>query len=325
MIVVRYIIIGLAWLLVAFGLSSFFFGLLCAGGAFANLETYEFPLGDPTGIVVDDEGRIYCALQFYHRIQVYNSQGQFIQNWHIASPGNFSFRIHTQEHKILVELSDGAIVFFSTDGKLILEPPAQNIDDMVQASTFCFDAIGDCYEIKNRLWNPHIVKITSGAPEQILVKMTWYQLLISGPLIPWLEILLGFILLGILQILEEKIPGFQPTKISTSSQTAKKINLPSDTILIPMTYYLFLEPLAIILGSCIAIAILLYLEAVGFLQTAFTVVIVIVGMHALLHSIFSPRCPSHDCHGEIYKLGDKPLRYRCRVCGTIYTQDIVEF
>lgn len=324
MLVLRYVMIGIAWLFIVFGLSAFFFGLLCTSGFFTELPTYQFPLGDPTGIVVDNQGKIYCALQFYHRIQVYNSNGQFIQNWYVAGFGNFSFRINSPEQKILVEFADGTMLFYSTEGKLLLEP--LDAEDMVQSAEFCFDAIGDCYEIRNRLWNPHITKTDGNGVVQNIVSMSWASWLIVGPFIPWLEILLGFVLLGILQILEEKIPGLRPTQAMPIALPIQKVNPKiQDTILIPLSWYFFLEPLAIILGSVIAIIIVLYSQVSGFLQSSFTVVASIIGIHALLHSIFTPRCPVYDCHGEVYKIGEKPLRYRCRTCGAIYTQEVVEF
>ena len=68
----------LAIILVFVGGFGFLRGFLTSIGTVKSEKTFErLPLGDLRGIAVDNDGRVYCGLQFYGRVQVYNNQGKF--------------------------------------------------------------------------------------------------------------------------------------------------------------------------------------------------------------------------------------------------------
>jgi hypothetical protein len=52
-----------------------------------KLETTEFPLGDPTDVAVDSQGRIYIAENFCHRVQRYSPVGKFERGWFVDTSG----------------------------------------------------------------------------------------------------------------------------------------------------------------------------------------------------------------------------------------------
>ncbi len=321
------VIFSVAWII--FGLVSFFFGLVCATGIISGFNTYPFPLGDPTSIAVDQDGRLYCALQFYQRIQVYDAQGQFLRNWHVPNAGYFALRVNEQNY-LEVETREGQRYVFTADGTLLnqailiqLENPAA-----ILGKTFCTDPNGNRYEICNRFLAPHIIKISPQGESQIWIQMPFYQWLITGPLIPWLMILAGFIFLGCLQILEEKIPAIRQSETPAMVAAAGFYQKTEDAVLIPISFYLLLEPLAIILGSLIAIGMMLYMQNMHnltFIRVSLAVVLAIVGMHAFLHLLFAPGCPLQTCKGKLRKMSDKPLQYRCSQCGFIYTKKTIDF
>lgn len=83
----KYVTRIIAVLFTVIGCIGFFAGALTGlGFDFRNLDSFELPLGNLRGIAVDSEGNIYCGLQFYSRIQVYDAQGNFIYGKFVNMP-----------------------------------------------------------------------------------------------------------------------------------------------------------------------------------------------------------------------------------------------
>ena len=100
-----------------FGFSS---GCLVSSGLIAVGSNYELPLGDVKSIAVDSQGRIYCAVEMYSRVQQYDSDGRFLRSWLVpANRGTFRLRVNDTD-ELEVYVSRGSTLFtFDAEGRLV--------------------------------------------------------------------------------------------------------------------------------------------------------------------------------------------------------------
>jgi len=110
------------------------FFLITGMGAFANgffaaagitpwtTEQTEIPLTMVGNHIMDKEGRLYCTLNFYCRIQVYDSSEKFIRGWFINSGGGrLCIKIDEENRIIVANIKLHKILTFTSDGKMIKE------------------------------------------------------------------------------------------------------------------------------------------------------------------------------------------------------------
>jgi hypothetical protein len=121
---IRYVISIFSTFFLVIGAIGFFSGPLASGFgvSFDNLDSFEFPLGDLEGIAVDSEGNIYCGLQFYSRIQVYDAKGNFIYGKFIDSAGGaFRIRINNDDQLEVATARNDKLYIFERGGTLVKE------------------------------------------------------------------------------------------------------------------------------------------------------------------------------------------------------------
>lgn len=182
-------LLGLILLLLC--LAGFIFGILSSTGGFNNTK-FEFPLSDVSNIAIDNEGRIYCGLNFYSRIQVYDSNGKFIRNWYIdASQGGFVVEVDNH-NDILVETYRGYMkYYFSANGKLLKTETIDTLDISRQSQVF--DKLGIQYILKKSFIGTTVVRITNGI-EKPMIGSPWYLWFIQFPFPSFLLGLIGGVL-----------------------------------------------------------------------------------------------------------------------------------
>jgi len=123
---VRKLGILIALIFLAIGFGGWIGGLLINQGLI-NYSN-EVPLGHPSGLVVDEEGNIYIGLAFYGKIQVYNSDGVFLRNWHAgASGGAFNMAISENQNIIVSTARGDKQIVFDKLGKVISEKTIESI------------------------------------------------------------------------------------------------------------------------------------------------------------------------------------------------------
>lgn len=157
---------------------GFLFGLFSAKGSYRNLR-FEFPLSIINSIAVDDEGRIYCGLGFYSRVQVYNQNGKFLMSWHVdAYEGGFDIKIDEKDY-LLVETYRGKRRYhFSLNGTLMKTEVLEEIGhERIREVT---DPFGNFYSIKCSFLGPSIVKKTKGSTE-LIIRTPWYLWFLQFP------------------------------------------------------------------------------------------------------------------------------------------------
>lgn len=160
----------------------------------------QLPLGDLQSVALDSQGRIYCGLGFYSRIQVYDNQGRFLRGWWVDAGGGM-LRFHVAEgDRLEVEAVRRDRVFtFDPNGHLI----ESNQETETQREVFdrrdqlaAADARGRTFAIRNRLFWPHVVR-EDQAGQTTVVSTPWYLWPIMGPFPAWIFCAVGIVTLGI--------------------------------------------------------------------------------------------------------------------------------
>ncbi|MFZ2146514.1 MAG: hypothetical protein WAV28_04770 [Sedimentisphaerales bacterium] len=201
---IRYVFRIIATLFLVIGFIGFLTGPITAGFGFRfrNLDSFELPLGDLRGIAVDSQGNIYCGLQFYSRIQVYNAEGKFLYGKFINSAGGtFRIRINEKDQLEVATARNDKLYIFAKDGTLVRE-----LSD-VGHYFHNFGKTGETrfhdkrqnvsYFKKASLLGPNIATKDSSGEKKVIIKTPFHKWLFKGPLPAWLFIASG----GVISIL----------------------------------------------------------------------------------------------------------------------------
>lgn len=161
-----------------------------------QLSNVEFPLGELKGIVVDNEGNIYCGLQSYGRIQVYNEKGKFIKGTFIdAQGGDFKIMIDNDENIHIATIRKGMHYIYKKN--LSLATKTSNSQYYFQIGEKndlqAADKNNNLYQIKYNIIYPTIIKISPSGEENKLISTPLYLWPIMFPLPAWLIGATGFI------------------------------------------------------------------------------------------------------------------------------------
>jgi len=105
------------------GMSSFLNGAFAASGVNPwTTEKTEIPLTMVGDYTMDKEGRLYCSLNFYCRIQQYDSFGNFIRGWFINSGGGrICLKVNDRDELLIANVKFHNLLTFDSNGKMIKE------------------------------------------------------------------------------------------------------------------------------------------------------------------------------------------------------------
>ena len=204
------IIINMASLVFAIlGLIGWFGNIIAAQELpFWGAPSSELPLGDLRGIAVDSEGRIYCGLQSYERIQVYDASGSFIRGWFVkANGGSFRIRLNSDDQLEVATARNDMFYIFDHNGLIIDQK--SNVDHFFDEfgeegeRIYSDNKMGTLYSIRGGLLFPHIVKKDLLGNETTVVSTVWYKWLVMKPLPAWLFIAIA----ALLQIVKNRVAG----------------------------------------------------------------------------------------------------------------------
>ena len=167
--------------------------VLGAGGWFSPFLFFdsasgstEFPLGDLASIAVDRQGRIFCGIVAYGRIQMYDSDGRFVRGWPVGSSGGaFRIRMNRSDQVDVAVTRGDRLHTFDDRGNLLNTKERFDIlpTDRVRgpAQTECRLPTGDVYSIRGGLLFPHVVKRDGSGRRTTVVRMTFAKWLIMCP------------------------------------------------------------------------------------------------------------------------------------------------
>lgn len=196
----RYTVWIITALFLSIGSIGFFAGAITGlGFDFRNLDSFELPLGHLEGIAVDSEGNIYCGLQFYSRIQVYDAEGKFIYGKFIDSAGGvFRIRINERDQLEVATVRNDKLYLFEKDGTLVneLSGVGHYFNDFGETGeTRCHDKRDNTtYFRRPSLLGSYIAKRDSSGVKKVVVKTPFHKWLFMGPFPAWLFCMAGVVM-----------------------------------------------------------------------------------------------------------------------------------
>ena len=192
----KFVIRAVAVLLGTIGFIGFMAGPVITLGGVEIPDEYELPLGDLEGIAVDSEGNIYCGAQFYHRVQVYDSEGHYIRGTFINSSGGaFRIRINPDDQLEVATARNDKLYRFEKNGTLVTE-----LSDV----GYYFDEFGESGETQYHdvrqnatyriRWSPlgaYVVKKSASRERKVVIRTPFHKRLFQGPCPAWFFAMVG--------------------------------------------------------------------------------------------------------------------------------------
>lgn len=187
-----------AALLGAIGCIGWFAGAVTGlGFEFRFLDLFELPLGYLRGITVDSEGNIYCGLQFYSRIQVYDAEGKFIYGKFIdCAGGAFRIRINENDQLEVATVRNDELYVFEKDGTLV--------NELSGSGRYYFDIFGETGETRYHdkrqnttyvkrlsLLGSYIVKENPSGEKRVIITTPFHKWLFMGPFPAWFFVMIA--------------------------------------------------------------------------------------------------------------------------------------
>lgn len=172
----------------------------------------QFPIGDPRGLAVDNEGRIYIAIHSYSRVQVYSNEGEFITGWFIeAGGGSFYIWLEDNNHLHVVTSRTDRHDVFNLSGILLKSPKVTSNEEnrllFIKAGGISEqDIFGNNYAIESPEWFPKVRKVTVNGEESVVIKDPYYFWLAKAPQPILIVGLIGLIMTVIfVKIIKKKV------------------------------------------------------------------------------------------------------------------------
>lgn len=152
--------------LFAYGWAAFVVqGLGACGGLSFLGEAFEWPIFFTSGTVEDSLGRRYVPHTRAGRIQVYDSEGNFLRGWFLNTGGGV-FKLHvTEDDELEVFIASGdRHLVFAADGSLLREGhyPGESYD-VLPVGPYC----------------------------EISLTVPWYLFPLTSPVVAWLVVVMG--------------------------------------------------------------------------------------------------------------------------------------
>ena len=189
---------GIANTILAIGAVGWFGGFLLAIRPGIIPTWLELPLGDLQSVAVDSNGRIYCGLGSYGRVQVYTYRGEFERGWSDGLlPSGMRLEIDSNDRLEVLVFKKNKRCVFNSDGKLLEEtslPLEEFTKQINQVGRPCRDSAGAVYFIRNTILFPHIEKRETNGREITIVRAPIYKWPFTAPMPAWLFFMGGILL-----------------------------------------------------------------------------------------------------------------------------------
>lgn len=188
-------------MLIFWGFGNFGFTHICCFLARSdiqlNSENIRFPIIRIETMVVDENNDIYCIDWDNRRLQVFDSNGNFLRGWFVNVFGG-SFAIIIDEKELYIITSTGNNPVYSKSGQFIRYEQGVKYKDKygLEKVINYHDKVRNIYTVHNGLWTK-IIKKDSKGTQEILIKDPFDVWLINSPVICWLMMMSGGGLLAI--------------------------------------------------------------------------------------------------------------------------------
>lgn len=183
---------------------SFLSGIACVllGPTFPHFASNLcFPLSAPQDLATDKKGRIYVALGFYGRIQVYDRDGEFVYGFFTQTGGGpMRLQIDSNDHLRIAASRTDRLHIYDTNGRLLeSRHNAKNSFEHLQRPRIVDGADNRVrYVVRNPLLKPEILKLDG--KHNVLLRIDtpiWVWPLVC-PLPCWLTLLIVYGLLSLM-------------------------------------------------------------------------------------------------------------------------------
>jgi hypothetical protein len=155
-------------------------------------SNFRLPLSAPSGIVVDQFGKVYCGIEFYSRVQVYGPNGRFIMGLTVPSHGG-DLKLKLIDNNLAVIAREHQVYKFDLNGKfagkdnnVLSYPPTENEDQFS-------DGNGSLYKITNPYIFPQIIKNSPGGNRKTIVSTTILEWFFMCPIPALIFSFAGFV------------------------------------------------------------------------------------------------------------------------------------
>lgn len=190
------LVVGMIFIL--FGVTGFFSVFFSALDMLRWIPgNIELPLAGIDGIDVNREGKLFVASKYYNRIQVYNTNGDFIRGWFLNNTGSIYLKIRINDNnKVEVaSLRGSKIDVFDENGKLIKtrkfdEDDTDFFDSFEQKGKHLFDKLRRChYDVEGWVFQGIIQTVPDGKKK--IGKNAFYLFPFQGPFQGWATAIFG--------------------------------------------------------------------------------------------------------------------------------------
>ena len=189
----------IAALLVAIGCIGWFAGFAVVLGVVKIPAWFELPFGALGGIAVDSDGNIYCGLQYYSRVQVYDSEGDYIRGIFVdRSGGVFRIRINQNDELEVATARNDKLYRFGKEGTLVtkLSGVPHYFDEFgeIGETQYHDERQNATYQIRWSPFGAYIAKRSVSGETKVIVRTPFLKWLLMGPFPPWFLPVVGAIM-----------------------------------------------------------------------------------------------------------------------------------
>lgn len=201
---ISFILIGPASVLLYF---------FCMGASSVGLHlassNIEFPLGEIKDMAIDKHQRLVCYTRFHHRIQIYTTDGEFLNGWFVDA-STHGVNIDIDDNNNIHVMTHGDIHYvFAFGGKFISKEkgngfynPFKNYNRNKNRENK--DAQGNSYYYREKIFRTQIIKVTPLEEEIIIATEPFYALPFRLPFPGFLFVILTAIIMALLKVFDRK-------------------------------------------------------------------------------------------------------------------------
>lgn len=179
-------ILSLHYFVINVEIAAFVTGIVCTllGPSFPLLgSNICFPLSCPGDVTTDESGRVYVGLEFYGRVQVYDSNGEYLYGFFVDTAGKFRLRVEPDGSLTIAIARGHSILVYDTKGHLLSsqQNAKRAYDEFVNTQPLVHvDTRGRRYLIREFL-NPEIVREDASGNISLCIRTPLWLWPLLGP------------------------------------------------------------------------------------------------------------------------------------------------
>jgi len=142
-----------------------------------NPTSIQLPIAMPGDITVDNQGKIYCFLRIYKRIQIYSPNGKFLRGSFIKVAGECRLGVQ-EDGSIRLAKSANRHIIFDTNGNLLDEIEvgrAEHVKFWDKTKNEHRDSAGNIYKVVDKWHSPKVVQISPTGEQSVLISNSFRQ------------------------------------------------------------------------------------------------------------------------------------------------------